>query len=82
MKKVKKLGIILIVVAVFCTLMIALPTSQAAAKEKTFKWTGQVGYGRANGLFECAEVFTYMIYMLPVKLCLASKSLRLQERES
>ena len=61
MKKVKKLGIILIAVAVFCTLMIALPPSQAAAKEKTFKWTGQVGYGRANGLFKCGEVFTYMI---------------------
>ena len=59
MKKVKNLRISLIAMVVLCSLMIALPTPQAAAKEKTFKWTGQIGYGRANGLFNCAEAFSY-----------------------
>jgi TRAP-type mannitol/chloroaromatic compound transport system substrate-binding protein len=61
MKKVKSLGVIVIATVVLCSLMIALPTPQAIAKEKVWKWTGEVFCSRANRLFENGEDFAYMI---------------------
>jgi TRAP-type mannitol/chloroaromatic compound transport system substrate-binding protein len=61
MKKLKRLGVIGIALVVLCGLMIALPTPQAAAKEKTYKWVGQAFCGRSIGLFEGIDQLAYMI---------------------
>ena len=61
MKRVKSLGIMAIAVLVVCGLMVTLPTSQAAAEEKTYKWVGQAFCGRALRIFESIDQLAFMI---------------------
>ena len=61
MKRVKRLGVIGIALVVLCSLMITLPTPQAAAKEKTYKWVGQAFCGRALRIFESIDQLAYMV---------------------
>jgi TRAP-type mannitol/chloroaromatic compound transport system substrate-binding protein len=61
MKKVKTLSITVFVMVLVFGLLIALPTPQAAAKEKTYKWVGQAFCGRANNIFKLIDELVYMI---------------------
>ena len=61
MEKLKRLSVIVIAMMFVFGFMTTLHTSQAIAKEKTYKWMGQAFCGRANNIFESIDALVYLI---------------------
>jgi TRAP-type mannitol/chloroaromatic compound transport system substrate-binding protein len=61
MRTMKRIVFASFTIVMFCSLMLALPTPQAAAQGKTYKWVGQAFCGRALRIFESIDQLAFMI---------------------
>jgi TRAP-type mannitol/chloroaromatic compound transport system substrate-binding protein len=61
MRAMKRIVFASFTIAMFCSLMLALPVPQALAQGKTYKWVGQAFCGRALRIFESIDQLSFMI---------------------